>query len=139
MKATLVIPRPAIQAPAEPILRSLVSYRFQLRWIDDHPASHYGAGVLLASNNYVIDGVMFRHLRDSVGAWIDSDDPERIARALGVPWDEGDTEPGIGCRASRRLALNRRAKGKRQAADNTRSRACASRAPEEETARQSRL
>lgn len=96
MKATLVFPRPTILIPQAPPLRSRASYRFRLRWTDHHPASHYGAGVLLAGNNEVLDGMMFRYLRDSVGAWIDCDDPERVARALGVPWEENRKEAGIG-------------------------------------------
>ena len=92
MKATLNIPRPTIQITGGPTLASQSLYRFPLRWTDHHPASHYGIGVILSSNNEVIDGMMFRFLRDSIGAWIDSDDPDRCASALGVPRDE----PGIG-------------------------------------------
>lgn len=44
----------------------------------------------------MLDGMMFRYLRDTLGAWIDCDDPERVARALGVPWQDSLKEPGIG-------------------------------------------
>lgn len=96
MKAKLVIPRPVIQLPSAPPLNSKTDYRFPLRWTDNNPASRYGAGVLLTDNNEVFDGVAFRYLRDSVGAWIDTDAPEQIASALGVQWQDDMREPGIG-------------------------------------------
>jgi len=80
-------------------LRSIATYRFKLRWTDHHPASHYGAGVVLCENNEVLDCVMFRYLRDRLGAWIDCDDPERIARALKLKWGDDQKEPGIGKQA----------------------------------------
>ncbi len=88
MKATLVIPRPPLDAGAGHIVNSRAVYRFKLRWTEHHPASHYGLGVLLAPNNEVLDGFMFRHLRDSIGVWIKSDDPERVAGALGIGKEE---------------------------------------------------
>ena len=93
MKATLVIPRPPV--PIDPsgsdrlgVVESRAVYRFKLRWTDHHPASHYGLGVLLAPNNEVLDGFMFRFLRDSINARIECDDPQRVRGALGVPRDE---------------------------------------------------
>jgi len=62
--------------------------KFKLSWTDEHYASHYGLGVLLDSSGEVLSGMAFRWLRDSVGAWIESNDPPRTAWALGVPKDE---------------------------------------------------
>jgi hypothetical protein len=101
VKATLCIPRPAIGidkygaprpldevADPEHTVNSKSVYHFQLRWTDHHPSSHYGIGVLLDSKGEVVDGFFFRFLRDRLGAWIESDDPGRLASALGVPPDE---------------------------------------------------
>lgn len=68
----------------------------KLRWTDQHPASHYGAGVLLrGKSGDLLDGAQFRALRDAFGAWIETDQPERVARALGLPWQADHHEPGI--------------------------------------------
>lgn len=67
-----------------------------LRWTTEHPASRYGGGVLLYRHSAdILDGAAFRLLRDLRGAWIETDDPERIARALGLPWQDDMREPGI--------------------------------------------
>lgn len=84
MKATLVIPRPPVSIPGGHTINSRAVYRFKLRWTDHHPASSYGLGVLLSPNNEVFDGFVFRFLREQVGAWIESDDIERVAGALGL-------------------------------------------------------
>lgn len=91
MKATLVIPRPPVTVTGGRVVNSRAAYHFPLRWTTQHPASSYGLGVLLTANNEVFDGFMLRHLRESVGAWLQTDDPERVAGALGV--EPG--EPGI--------------------------------------------
>ena len=79
MTATLCIPRPPVHG-----MDSKVVYRFPLRWTDQHPASHYGAGVLLTEIGDSFDGFMFRYLRDTVGARIVTDDTSGVSRALGV-------------------------------------------------------
>lgn len=78
MQAHLIIPHPSAKA----------SCRWKLRWTDKHPLSSHGLGVLLTPSNEVFDGLLFRHLRDAVGAWIEADEPRRVAGALGVPTDE---------------------------------------------------
>ncbi len=88
MIATLCIPRPAIALQNGQTVNSKATYRFRLRWTDHHPASHYGLGVLLDYKGEVFDGFMFRHLRDSIGAWLLTDDPGRVCGALGVPKNE---------------------------------------------------
>jgi hypothetical protein len=88
MITTLCIPRPAFRTETGQEIKSNAVYRFRLRWTDHHPAAHFGAGVLLDFKSEVIDGFMFRHLRDTVGAWLETDDAPRIASALGVPDDE---------------------------------------------------
>ena len=55
------------------------------------PQSHYGLGVLLYHDGQILDGFNFRGLRDTLGATIETSDPPRACRALGIP--EG--EPGI--------------------------------------------
>lgn len=88
MKATLVIPRPPVEIPGGQTVKSAAEYHFSLRWTTHHPASSYGLGVLLTVNNEVLDGFMFRFLRESVGARIKTDDPARVASALGVDESE---------------------------------------------------
>lgn len=83
MKATLVIPRPPVSIGGQ-LIHSRAAYNFPLRWTTHHPASSYGLGVLLTANNEVFDGFMFDFLRARVGAWIKTDDPARIAGALGM-------------------------------------------------------
>jgi hypothetical protein len=72
-----------------------------LEWTDEHPASHYGLGVLLLRpapgsrlrDGQLLDGESFRSWRDSFGHRIEAT-PEgcrRVILALGVPADE----PGI--------------------------------------------
>ena len=85
MKAVMVVPG----SEARRVLK--VRQRSRLKWTTDHPSSHYGLGVLLYSNGDLLDGFNFRGLRDTLGAWIEADSPDRVCRALGVP--EG--EPGI--------------------------------------------
>lgn len=85
MIATLVIPRPPVEVPGGPTINSRAVYRWKLRWTDHHPASQHGLGVLLSPNNEVVDGFFFRFLRDQINAWLETDDPERVAGALGLP------------------------------------------------------
>ena len=85
MKAYLVIPRAPVRIPGVPPVSSRSAYRFALRWTDHHPSSHYGIGVLLDIRGEQFDGHQFRHLRDSVGAWMESDDIDRVRGALGLP------------------------------------------------------
>jgi len=45
-----------------------------LRWITDHPASHYGAGVILrGKSGEILDGRSFEALAKHFGAWIECD------------------------------------------------------------------
>lgn len=60
-----------------------------LRWNVKHPLSSYGSGVLVYRNsNDVLDGATFRNLRDTIGAWIETDRPDRVRSALGFMSDE---------------------------------------------------
>lgn len=91
MIVNLCIPRPPVEVQGATINQRIMVYRFPLRWTTDHTQSHYGLGVLLDPQENIFDGYAFRSLRDSAGVWIESDTPERVAHALGVPTDE----PGI--------------------------------------------
>ena len=83
MRAFLVIPRPPVQIGGS-TLQSNAPLRIKLHWRGDHPASNYGLGVMLIGRE-IFDGAMFQHLREHVGAWIETDDPGAVAAALGIP------------------------------------------------------
>ena len=56
-----------------------------LRWTTSHPASSYGSGVLLYRNGgELLDGATFRALRDTRGAWPETDRPDRARTALAL-------------------------------------------------------
>ena len=56
-----------------------------LRWTVHDARSSYGAGVLVHRNGRdVLDGATFRALRDERGAWIETDRPDRVRRALAL-------------------------------------------------------
>jgi hypothetical protein len=58
-----------------------------LRWTIHDPRSNHGQGALL-SGLVLLDGATFRALRDLLGAWLETDNPARARRALGLPDDE---------------------------------------------------
>jgi hypothetical protein len=62
-----------------------------LTWSPGDPASSYPFGIILDEDGGILDGATFRGLRDSFGARIETDDPELVCAALGLPVDE----PGI--------------------------------------------
>jgi len=86
MKAILIIP------DSEGRRELKVRQRSRLTWTTNHPASHYGLGVMLYSNGDILDGFNFRGLRDTLGARIETTDPEKVCRALGVPEGERGIE-----------------------------------------------
>ena len=54
-----------------------------LRWNIKHAMSSYGSGVLFVrKTSEVLDGATFRQLRDTRGAWIETDRPDRARSAL---------------------------------------------------------
>ena len=60
-----------------------------LRWNVKHALSSYGKGVLVFRNGCdVLDGATFCALRDTRGAWIETDRPDRARAALGLRSDE---------------------------------------------------
>jgi hypothetical protein len=94
MRARLVFPAEVIEGLKRQGLRQRSPER--LRWTDQHSASSYGDGVLLrGKSSDVLDGDQFRALREAFGAWIETDSKERVARALGVPWQGKFKELGI--------------------------------------------
>lgn len=65
-----------------------------LRWTVHDSRSSYGAGVLIYRNSRdVLDGATFRALRDQLGAWIETDRPDRVRSALALM--EGESPGGI--------------------------------------------
>lgn len=60
-----------------------------LRWSVHDSRSSYGAGVLLYRNSKnILDGMTFRSLRDTRGAWIETDRADRVRSALSLLQDE---------------------------------------------------
>ena len=60
-----------------------------LRWTVHDARSSYGAGVLAYRNSRdCLDGATFRVLRDTRGAWIETDRPDRARSALALMQDE---------------------------------------------------
>lgn len=82
MEATLIIP----DSKAWQTLGA--QRRSRLRWTSSHPASSDGLGVLLYSNGNLLNGLMFKTLRDLLGARIETTDPDKICGALGIPAGE---------------------------------------------------
>jgi len=80
MKVILIVPKTEEASAA-----GFTRYRARLTWTADHPASSYGLGVLLYHNGRILDGAAFLCFRDLFGARIETTDPERVCRALGLP------------------------------------------------------
>lgn len=60
-----------------------------LRWTVHDSRSSYGAGVLVYRHRRdLLDGATFRGLRDTRGAWIETDRPDRARSALALMQDE---------------------------------------------------
>lgn len=60
-----------------------------LRWTVHDSRSSYGHGVLVYRNsNDILDGATFRHLRDHLGARLETDRPDRARAALALLQDE---------------------------------------------------
>lgn len=94
MRARLIFPPEALAVIRRQGFRQRSPER--LRWTTEHSASRYGGGVLLrGKSSEILDGYQFRILRDTYGARIETDDQQKVARALGVPWQDGLKEPGI--------------------------------------------
>lgn len=65
-----------------------------LRWTVHDSRSSYGAGVLVFRNSRdVLDGLNFRFLRDTRGAWLETDRPDRARSALTLLQDESLGSP----------------------------------------------
>jgi hypothetical protein len=90
MKVFLCIPRPSMDVPGVCFQKNAVFY-FPLRWTTAHPQSNK-TGVLLDAKDNIFDGHAFRSIRLAAGAWIETDKPDRVAGALGVPLDESGIE-----------------------------------------------
>lgn len=81
-------PRHFLILPDDKAAALEVPARQKLTFTTNHPASSYGLGVLLDSEGEVFDGATFRIWRDTFGARIETDQPEKVCQALGVPIGE---------------------------------------------------
>lgn len=79
MKAVLIVPKSEAARVA-----GIKRDRARLSWTTEHPASSYGLGALLYSNGRILDGATFLCFRDLFGASIETTDPEKVCRALGL-------------------------------------------------------
>ena len=79
MRAVLIVPDSAARKAAGIRQRSKLTLT----------TTRYGMGVLVYHKWDVLDGLHFRILRDSLGAKIETNDPQGVCRALGMP--EGET------------------------------------------------
>ena len=84
MKNHLVIPHPPVTLPDGRVIPRHSRTRFLFRHDPVHPDGVKGIGKLLDGKGQVFDALVFRHLRDGVGAFIESDEPEIISAALGL-------------------------------------------------------
>jgi hypothetical protein len=82
MKTLLVVPDSAARKAAG------IGRRSRLTWMTHCPR---GVGVLCYRNGRVLSGLIFRILRETLGAIILTTDPEKVREALGL----ADGEPGI--------------------------------------------
>jgi urocanate hydratase len=72
MKIKLPFPPAGIEAIKSLGLRQINPET--LRWTTDHPASHYGTGVLLrGKSGEILDGKSFAAMHHAFGAWIECD------------------------------------------------------------------
>lgn len=56
-----------------------------LRWTDMHPEVAHGCGALVyEETGSLLSGDVFRHLRDSRGAWLETDRPDQTRWALNL-------------------------------------------------------
>jgi hypothetical protein len=91
-KSSVPKPKHFLIIPAEKAEMLNMPERLELTWTTNHPASHYGLGVMLDPEEEILDGATFRIYRDQFGSRIETDQSEKVCRALGVPIGE----PGIG-------------------------------------------
>jgi hypothetical protein len=73
------------------ILLKRGSKTIRCRWTTNHPASHYGLGVILMPDGEVLDGFNFM-LMSADGWQIETDDPEKVRGALGLHEKETTNE-----------------------------------------------
>lgn len=64
-------------------------YKVRLRYAPNHPAGPDNCGALLTASKTPLDTNAFRWMRDHLGAYIETTDPELIRRCLELdPSDE---------------------------------------------------
>jgi hypothetical protein len=68
-----------------------IGRRSSLTWMTNCPLTPHGVGVLCYTNGRVLSGLIFRILRETLGAIILTTDPEKVRETLGLL----ENEPGI--------------------------------------------
>ena len=69
-----------------------IGRRSSLTWMTNCPLTPHGVGVLCFTNGRVLGGLIFRMLRETLGAIILITDPEKVRETLGL----SESEPEIG-------------------------------------------
>jgi hypothetical protein len=85
MKTLLIVPDSAARRAA-----GITRYSI-LTWTKNCPLVTHDIGVLCYANAHVLSGFIFRGLREVLGASIQTTDPEKVRKALGL----SDREQGI--------------------------------------------
>ena len=86
MKTRLVVP------DSEASKAAGIGRRSSLTWMTNCPLTPHGVGVLCYTNGRVLSGLIFRILRETLGAIILTTDPEKARETLGLL----ESEPGRG-------------------------------------------
>ena len=75
----------ALIIPSRKARRFFKMGRFnRLSWSARYLLSFFWLGVMLLPSGEPLDGFLFRLMRDHVGAWIETNAPLRVRRALGL-------------------------------------------------------
>ncbi len=79
--ATLVTP------PSEEMKQVGLRQRMRLSWMPD-PSAHEAGMLVYGREKTPLHSSSFRELRDTLGSWIQTNDPQKVCRVLGLPTGE---------------------------------------------------
>ena len=85
MKTRLIVPDSEARKAAG------IGRRSSLTWITNCPLTPHGSWVLCYTSGRVLSGLLFRILRETLGAIILTTDPEKVRETLGLL----ENEPGM--------------------------------------------